>query len=42
LTPIPGFPWEAIFGGILLGLFVLAFLRRCRMRFRELPSANTL
>jgi MYXO-CTERM domain-containing protein len=30
LPPIPGFPWESILAGILLGIFALAFLRRRR------------
>jgi hypothetical protein len=30
LTPIPGFPWESILAGILLGILALALLRRRR------------
>jgi len=29
-TAIPGFPWEAIFVGIILGIFVLGVLKRRR------------
>jgi len=30
LTPIPGFPWESILGGILLGLLAVSLMRKRR------------
>jgi MYXO-CTERM domain-containing protein len=30
MTPIPGFPWESIIAGLVLGLAVLALARRRR------------
>jgi hypothetical protein len=30
LAPIPGFPWESILAGFLLGMLLLALLRRRR------------
>jgi hypothetical protein len=30
LPPIPGFPWESILAGVILGMTALAILRRRR------------